>query len=80
MDDKLPVSRETYMAADERTQRALQYDLFAELYKCQSQCSENVGARMRKLENGRLTDTTIKTVVAAVSGFLGGIFGIAKGG
>ena len=74
------IKKETYVDADEKTTKALTYDLLDNLYvkmsdtaELQVQQVEKCGMRFKKIENGKKKDTAI----SAISGFGGGFVAVA---
>ena len=62
------IQKDTYVEADEKTYRALTYDMFHAIIKKQDDYSEKLGGRVTKLENRGFCDKAL----TAGSGFVGG--------
>jgi len=73
------VTKETFVDADEKTTKALTYDLITgicnkidKMHDCQVAQVQKCSTRMGKMEKKRASDRRKDTAVSASSGFFGG--------
>lgn len=68
MNGDLPVSKNTFIHADDKTYRELEWDMLNHIYQGVGSCQDECKPRIAKLEKRRKFDTT----VAAFFGLVGG--------
>jgi hypothetical protein len=67
------IEKETFVNADEKTYRALTFDLLDKLYGTFEGHAEEIGDRLRTVENRKKKDTA----TASLFGFVGGFVAMA---
>lgn len=72
MSTQLPVTKDTFVEADEKTKDALTYDIFNAIYGMQCLQTEKCDKRFIRLEKRKKRDTA----QSAGTGFLGGLMGM----
>lgn len=79
----LDIKKETYVEADEKTVKALTYDILSKIYentgevvKCHREHIKTCGARFKALEDEEKAKGRRDTVKASASGFIGGFVAV----